>query len=354
MAYIPAYILESNKEQFVDNNQYIQITNWNLYLIIRREGFFLVRDKNNPEKILLTTDNLFSRDSSGVYINQNGLELLGHDSRKIFVPREIDQLEVVSIPKHISKATSFISIETNLNRATSDQGTSLYNATNPECNMASGKIAPHFSEDVLVYDEFGIDHNIRISFLKTETNVWQTEIYSLYPKELADPSNKFGQIDYGILMFNEYGTLSDPDKKIEIAWSNGSKSSQILLYLGHVMDRDNNGVYGMLTGITQLDHPSTMNYISNGYAPGELISVEMSLWQIIADYTNGCRILSYDLPVAKVNCSSCLVEYNKDTYEYIEESAEDLILEWPSYAWFEAILKGELEFHDINNFFEKF
>lgn len=97
---------------------------------------------------------------------------------------------------------------------------SAYNPYDPNNNMASGAIRPHYSRDLTVYDSMGNSYNFLISFLKTGANTWSTEIYS-YDKTVVNIAGRTdGLLQAGVLKFNGDATLQAMLPTIQAAISN--------------------------------------------------------------------------------------------------------------------------------------
>lgn len=72
-------------------------------------------------------------------------------------------------------------------------------------NMSGGAIAANFNRSAKIVDNNGIEHDIRINFLKTAINTWAVEITSLPVTDVTSPG---GQIASGALTFNGDGSLA--------------------------------------------------------------------------------------------------------------------------------------------------
>lgn len=189
-------------------------------------------------------------------------------------------------------------------RLTTEQTTGAlgpaYDASDITKNMASGSIDTQYFTNVRVYDSLGTGHDLRVAFIKTQTNTWAAEIYAVPADQLDENSYPNGLIANGTLVFNGDGTLNSVDStlssELTIPWVNGSTSSAIAI------DWGTSGALGTgrTDGLSQFDANYKLNFANqNGVPVGELIGVEISsLGVVTARFSNGERQDIFKIPLA--------------------------------------------------------
>ncbi|MFV9875566.1 MAG: flagellar hook-basal body complex protein [Rickettsiales endosymbiont of Dermacentor nuttalli] len=201
-------------------------------------------------------------------------------------------------------------------------------------NMASGKVTPHFSRNVRVYDTFGTGHDFRISFLKTSPNVWEIEIYSMNPEELTNMSNEFGQITHGTVTFNGEGTLASVSQSLQnpinITWANQSVNSAITFNWGtagvpvNVAGSNPNVIIGKADGLSQLDSGFDVSFLNqNGFPVGQLSEIKIdNKGTVYANFTNGTSKAVFRIPLATFANPNGLSAYEGNAYGQTNLSGE--------------------------------
>lgn len=201
-------------------------------------------------------------------------------------------------------------------------------------NMASGKVVPHFSRNIRVYDAFGTGHDFRVSFLKTSPNVWEIEIYSMNPEELSNMSNDFGQIAYGTVTFNGEGTLASVSASLQnpinITWENQAMNSSLSFNWGtagvpaNVADSNPNVVVGKADGLSQLDSGFNVSFANqNGFPVGQLSGINIDHSGLVfANFSNGTSKAVFRVPLAIFANPNGLSAYAGNAYGQTNLSGE--------------------------------
>lgn len=175
-----------------------------------------------------------------------------------------------------------------------------YDATDVTKNMASGSIDTQYFTNVRVYDSLGTGHDLRVAFIKTQSNTWAAEIYAVPADQLDESSYPNGLLASGTIVFNGDGTLnsvaSSLTDAITVPWLSGAIASEIQLSWG------TSGAVGTgeADGLSQYDTNYKLNFANqNGVPVGELIGVEISdLGLVTARFSNGERQDIYKIPLA--------------------------------------------------------
>ena len=195
-------------------------------------------------------------------------------------------------------------------------------------NMASGKVSPHYFQNVRIYDSLGDGKDLRVGFLKIDNNTWAAEIFAVDKSEIVT-SRDDGYLTSGIFQFNGDGslrtaetTLTDP---IDIAWSNGASASQITFNFGTAGSPA--GTEGALTigqkdGLRQLYADFSPEFIrQNGNEAGTLSTVTFDGdGHAIAGFTNGDSVNVYRVPIANFPNINGLIQTSGNVYRSNPES----------------------------------
>lgn len=174
-------------------------------------------------------------------------------------------------------------------------------------NMAGGKIQPHFTRNIRVYDSLGTGHDLQAAYAKLANNTWSMEVFALNPKEIV--SNRTdGLIASGTIFFNGDGSLRSVDSALtnplSISWANQSSDSQITLDLGTAGPQAGTTTVGTQVGLTNGLRQFNFNYSvefvdQNGVSAGLLngVTVDKNGF-VIASFSNGQSRKIFQVPLA--------------------------------------------------------
>lgn len=193
----------------------ISRTNQATNLAIAGEGFFVVSENANAtttaDDPLFTRAGDFTVNSTGNLVNGSGFFLLGTP-----IPANgpatvggLNSLQPINVNNFTgnaftgsARATSQISIDVNVSTlAPISAQAALYNAQDPNANLAGGAVTPDFRQSLTAFRSDGTSQPLTLSFLRLSDNEVAVEVFS------DDPTTP--PLATGTLIFNDAGQL-DP------------------------------------------------------------------------------------------------------------------------------------------------
>jgi flagellar hook protein FlgE len=191
----------------------------------------------------------------------------------------------------------------------------VYDPTLATNNMSGGGIAANFNRTDKIVDNNGIEHEIRINFLKTAVNTWAVEITSVPATGVTSAG---GQIAAGTLSFNGDGSLATISPSlsapINFAWSSTGTTPPNATTptvnntvtidwgtAGQIFGTPLATTIGSTDGMRQLSTSYSVDSLTqDGHAAGTLQNVSVSDDGIVtAFYRNGASQDLYRVPLAK-------------------------------------------------------
>jgi flagellar hook protein FlgE len=299
----------------VSNAGVSQATNSNSDLAIGGHGFFVVGADPSSTSIAYTRAGSFTKDNNGFLRNTSGYYLLGWPldvkgnysntgSTKDLQPINYESLSGAALP------TTKLTFRANL------QSTTTAHTGYAAGDMQSGKATPDFVKPVSVYDAQGGAHELRLAFLKTGPNTWQSEIFAV---PASDVSTANGLVASGTVKFNSNGTLDRAGStpalfdSVSPAWTNGAGTSSIALALGSD---------GGLDGLSQSSDISELTFSgADGGLMGKVSDVNVSETGVVsAVFDNGTMRAMYQLPLATFANPDGLTAIAGNAYQVSEKS----------------------------------
>lgn len=205
----------------------------------------------------------------------------------------------------------------------------LYDSTLATNNMTSGIISSNFNKTAGIIDNNGVEHQVKISFLKTAINTWAVELSAV---PATDITTAGGQIAAGTMTFNGDGSLASVSPSLTSAitfpWTStgtvptgatAATTDNTVTFdwgtAGAIFGTVGATVIGKVDGMRQLGSDYKIDALTqNGHAAGTLESVEITAEGIIRGYyDNGTSQDLFVLPLAKF--------YNADGLENISGTA---------------------------------
>lgn len=171
-------------------------------------------------------------------------------------------------------------------------------------NIASGATAAHQTFPANVYDAFGNDHLVKISYIKLTDREWGVEIWVDRDADGTYPVNGENQVAYGNIKFDGEGQIQEVDPILEapiaFAWNNGSDTTSVTFDFGLAKGK---------LGVTMLDSPYDTRFMdNNGSTAGALETIEYQTdGTVVARFTNGSSRAFAQLPVAVVPDPNSLI-----------------------------------------------
>ena len=169
-------------------------------------------------------------------------------------------------------------------------------------NMASGAVPADFETPVTVVDATGVEHTLKISYLKTANNNWAVEIYGSPASDVAGTNP---QIASGTLTFNGDGTLASISPSLSAAlsvnWASGESNSLTFDWGNPGAQPGTVGatVIGDSSGLSQLSRDFQASFTQNGYGVSNLRSIRITDdGFVVADYENNVSRALYKVPLA--------------------------------------------------------
>ncbi|MEN9931630.1 MAG: hypothetical protein RIS17_203 [Pseudomonadota bacterium] len=281
--------------QLISRQGLLQASSSQTDLGIDGAGFFVTRSSPDPAApVSFTRAGSFQPDNEGYLRNAGGYYLQGWrlDANGTYADTgNLAELEPVRLANLTGTATPTSSISLRLNlKATQEVAAGAYTAG----DMASGAVTPHFSRQLTVHDAQGNAHQLQVSYLKTGTNSWASEIHAV---PASDVSAAGGLLASGTIAFNPDGSLDKAGSDAALfgpltpAWTNGAAAQPIALQLGDD---------GALNGLTQFGSESGLLSSSiNGGLLGSLAAIEVTEAGIVkAIFADGTSRAVFQLPVA--------------------------------------------------------
>jgi flagellar hook protein FlgE len=289
-------------------------------------GFFVTRSGSGPNAdIAYTRAGSFKPDLEGYMRNTSGYYLQGWrlDAQgQTATPPTLEAVRVSELTGSAA-ATSSIKLRANLSADREAYDPAAYTvgamAAYKPGPPASG-VEPHFTHTVDVYDAQGGVHTLKLSYLKTGPNEWQSEIYA-DPADVTTPtSNPPGVLISGTVRFNSNGTLKLTDTNVppvvstpelfaplKIDWKDGKGSSTIDLALGSD---------GQIDGLSQFSGKSErISSSEDGGLLGTIASVEISPeGKVSAIFSDGTARTAFQLPLATFQNPDGLTRLSGNAY----------------------------------------
>lgn len=202
-----------------------------------------------------------------------------------------------------------------------------YQATDNNRNISSSAVSPNFTQTVKIYDSLGASHDIQMSFLKIQNNMWDFEVYVSDKSEISTTRTD-GLLSYGTLKFSGDGFLEDITTNnvtsilssdtnnindtsnllsynipVNAVWNNGANPTEMLIHLGNDYTDYNtqqNVTRANESTLTQFaGHYSMRNTFQNGLGTSSLLDINISnTGQISAILSNGTSVSTYQIASA--------------------------------------------------------
>jgi flagellar hook-basal body protein len=204
-----------------------------------------------------------------------------------------------------------------------------YDPSDSTKNMAGGNVTPHFPRNIQIFDALGTGHNFRLSFLKTGSNTWAVELYSLNPTEIVGRSD--GQVASGTVEFNGDGTLKSIStslaNNITIPWTTGATNNTLAFNLGTAGEPSGTvgaTSIGLTDGLRQFDSSYNVEFIEqNGVAAGQFKGITVAEdGTISANFSNGEIKPIYKLPIMTVANQNALSSKTGNVFVVTQASGE--------------------------------
>jgi|GEM_PF-429169 len=204
-----------------------------------------------------------------------------------------------------------------------------YDPTSSTKNMASGNIVAQFSRPIRVYDSLGTGHDLTISFIKSDANAWEVEVYASNSSEVTS-SKPNGQIATGSISFNGDGSLQSVSSTLltaDVTWTNGAVSSTIAFNWGTDGDpfgTPNSARIGKTDGLSQFNSAYRVNFANQNGAPvGDLTGVSITEeGYVVASYSNGQTQNIFKIPLASFANPNQLATSSGNVFSQSADSGE--------------------------------
>jgi flagellar hook-basal body protein len=208
----------------------------------------------------------------------------------------------------------------------------VYSATGGEGrDLATGTFNGIWENTIVVFDELGIAHNLRLAFAKISANSWAAQLYARkdeltgeYP--VRNPQNN-GILASGVVHFNGSGTIQSIegiDSEITLNWNSSSNPTTIKINLGETADKGSSFLYtsGGLKHVKGDNEVFSLD--QDGYAPGKFIglALDAETGSLIASYDNGQTQSVYKIPICYFAAESEMEAVASATYKPTYESGD--------------------------------
>ncbi|MDG1286033.1 MAG: flagellar hook-basal body complex protein [Rickettsiales bacterium] len=197
-------------------------------------------------------------------------------------------------------------------------------------NMASGDIEAQFSRSLRIFDALGTPHDLQMSVIKVDDNIWAVEVYAV-PADEVNTALVDGQIATGTVVFNGDGSLRSVSEgltnPVDINWTNGALSSNVTFGFGTAglpQGTENATLIGDTDGLSQFSADYNVNFVNqNGSQVGDLIGVNIDSDGIVSvSFSNGDVKAVYRLPLADFSNPNGLATDSGNVFAQTRESGE--------------------------------
>jgi flagellar hook protein FlgE len=289
-------------------------------LAINGSGFFMVADVDTGQTYY-TRNGEFSFDDDGVLINSSGLAVQGY---AIDEDGNLGSLTDITISYDASPANATSEISTTVNLD------------------ADAEVGDTYETSVTAYDSLGNEHNVTITYEKTDTNEWD---YSIS----CDDGTVGGTGSTGTLTFNESGALVSGSNDPEFTITGLSGGAADMSISWDIADETSSSTYATNGSITQYSLNSALyNSSQDGYASGELSSISISSSGVVTGtYTNSAVVELYQIALADFNNYNGLLKVSGSLYSATSESG-DAIIGIPGSGRFGTLSSKSLESSNVD------
>ncbi len=196
-----------------------------------------------------------------------------------------------------------------------------YDPSNPNLNMSGGRITPHFTRNVRIFDQLGTGHDFSLDFLNAGANNWAVELHAANPSEILGGTSD-GLVASGNITFNGDGTLATVGTgftDISITWAPvaGGQSDPTSFSFDF-------GTVGATDGMRQFDAAYNVDFLNqNGVEAGQFKGISMEAdGTINALFSNGQIKAIYKLPIITVADQNSLAPKTGNVFEITQASGE--------------------------------
>ncbi len=264
-------------------------------LAIEGNGYFVVTDGYQQ---YYTRDGTFTRDSSGILVNANGLQLLGwvveggtDGGGEVKLSGTLEKIHIPLGEEMIARATSNISFSGNLDAA----------AETEECVY-----------DTYVFDSLGNRHGLTFTFEKKGDNEWSYTISSTDSNDGSFPDNPAPTGTTGTITFSDGGQYKEVGTTtVELSFGSGAGAADL-------------EITPDFSALTQLAYPSSVSLRGqDGFPPGDLAIFNIeSTGVITGTYSNGMVRPLGQLALASFTNPEGLLKKGGNLYEISSNSGE--------------------------------
>ncbi|HMV42262.1 MAG TPA: flagellar hook protein FlgE [Leptospiraceae bacterium] len=316
-----------------------QTTGKNTDIAISGEGFFVVKD---GDKEFYTRAGAFNVDKNGYYVNPaNGLKVQGWNARVdengnkyVNTASSVEDIVLPLYSKEPAKATKEVIFQSNLNASVLavDEG------SKPEdikryINDPDPKKRRGHQTSIIVYDDQGIEREIKMEMYKIRDNVWRASVSMTDATQVSiDVATKDqnttvpGNTEIE-LSFSPDGRLVGVSDGVD-SLSSGKLNAEVSFRIAGNPEKQsfslNLGESGMVTGITQFASDFTTKAIKqDGYPMGymESFSIDNS-GRIVGVYSNGIQQPLAQVAMALFTNPAGLNKAGDTMYSYSINSGE--------------------------------
>lgn len=312
-----------------------------LDMAIDGDGFFILND--NGARVY-TRAGQFSLNKDGKIVNADGAILQGFQIDALGnITGTIGDLSLGNSQQIPAVQTTQIEISLNLNAEASIIATPFTLDANGD-GVLNDPANYNYSTSVLAYDSQGVQHDIKLYFVKTAGNSW--DVHYVYD----DPANPGQLLEAGMqrLTFNTDGTLNNDNSSTSISFNFGSNVSSpqnIVFNYGNGTGEGGDG----LGGTSQFaGNFSISNIVQNGYSAGSLINIGIdSSGNINGIYSNGQMKVLSRIALARFNNPSGLEKLGKNLYAQSSEAGTPIIAS-PETSGLGRVISNALEISNVD------
>jgi flagellar hook-basal body protein len=232
-----------------------------------------------------------------------------------------------------------------------------YDGGSPAKNFSAGTAVPSYTISTHVFDTFGIEHPVNISFGNMSEKVAAVEIWlpqndqGVY--DIDSDIAGTGQIAYGNITFDGDGHIIGVDQKLQklnFQWNNGAEPTTIQMDWGAV-----NGVSLIdgkqaKPGLTKLSGPNHEKFIEpDGNSAGNVVGYKYAKNGVItAVFNNGLTRDVYQVLIGTVANYDGLKHQGGGLYVPIPSESGQILLQIAGTAGAGSFVSGALESSTVN------
>jgi len=185
-------------------------------------------------------------------------------------------------------------------------------------NFENPKEKPIVS-NVAIFDSQGDNHLVTFSFTKSDVNTWLWTATYQIPGPTADVTLT-RTAGFGNLLFTPGGSLAVSGSNALLLQTSNGSTKEIKVNIDW-------GAPNTFLGMTQLDNPTSVNTLQDGYAAGDLIDINIDTeGKVIGNYSNGQSKILWQVALARFRNPTGLLKEGESLFSPTVNSGEAMLV----------------------------